>query len=128
MQQDIPDLSHLKSGTPPPHKGANTPRSLVIIVYALQSASLFFGFTVFIALIINYVKRADMAGTLAESHFRWQINTFWFYLLWLVIGYFTIFLLIGYLIIAVASLWFIYRIVRGWLRIFEHRPMYSEAS
>ena len=45
-----------------------------------------FGVPSIIAVVINYVKRGEARGTYLESHFRWQIRTFWFALLWCVIG------------------------------------------
>ncbi|MGB1091891.1 MAG: DUF4870 family protein, partial [Oceanobacter sp.] len=61
-------------------------------------------------------------------HFRWQIRTFWFSLLWLVIGVLTSFIVIGYLIIGANSLWLLYRIVRGYLCLRDQRPMYQGAD
>ncbi len=96
---------------------------LTTIVYALQTASFFFPLTLFAAVIINYVRRDDARGTWVESHFRWQIRTFWFTIIWLVIGALTFFLLVGWAILGAATLWLIYRIVKGWLYLSEKRPM-----
>jgi len=70
-----------------------------------------------VALIINYVKRPDVEGTFLESHFTWQIRTFWYALLWGIIGFVTLFAVIGYLILMANTVWIIYRIVKGWLRL-----------
>jgi uncharacterized membrane protein len=81
-----------------------------------------------VAVIMNYVKRGDARGTWAESHYRWQIRTFWFALLWFVIAVILIVTIIGALagipILAVVTVWLIYRIARGWLRLRDRRPMY----
>jgi uncharacterized membrane protein len=81
-----------------------------------------------IAVILNYVKRGDARGTWVESHYRWQIRTFWFALLWFVIGWLLIFTIIGIVvgwpILAALTVWLIYRIARGWLRLRDRRPMY----
>jgi uncharacterized membrane protein len=88
------------------------------------------GWPSIIAVILNYVKRGDVRGTWLESHFRWQIRTFWFGLLWIalcvlfVIGTLGIGLLIAWLPIGLVGLWFIYRIVKGWMALSERRPMY----
>ena len=80
--------------------------------------------------ILNYVKRGDVAGTWLETHFRWQIRTFWFGLLWValclvfVVLTLGIGILIAWLPLAVVGLWFIYRIARGWLALTDRRPMY----
>jgi uncharacterized membrane protein len=91
--------------------------NLATIVYALQAAAFFNGITFLIAVIINYVKAEDVRGTLAESHFRWQKNTFWFSLLYTIIGFSTILLLVGYAILFINTVWVIYRIVKGWTRL-----------
>jgi uncharacterized membrane protein len=89
------------------------------------------GWPSIIAVILNYVKQSDVRGTWLESHFRWQIRTFWFGLLWValclffIVGTLGIGILIAWLPLAFVSLWFIYRIVRGWLRLRDGRPMYA---
>lgn len=94
-------------------------------VYALQAASFFMGLTYVAAIILDYVKLDDVKGTWLESHFRWQIRTFWWSLLWLALGALGAVILIGYLILAAAAIWVIYRIVKGWLRLAEGKPMYA---
>ena len=81
-----------------------------------------------IAVIINYVKRAGARGSWAESHYRWQIRTFWFALLWVLVALLLIVTVIGApfglgLLLAL-TLWLIYRIARGWLRLLDKQPMY----
>ena len=81
-----------------------------------------------VAVIINYVKRGESRGTWVESHYRWQIRTFWFALVWAIIGWVLIFTLIGALIglpvLIGLTIWLMYRIVAGWLRLRDRRPMY----
>jgi uncharacterized membrane protein len=87
------------------------------------------GWPSIIAVILNYVKRGDVRGSWLESHFRWQIRTFWFGLLWTVLcGLFVVFTLgIGLIVVWVPFLfvgfWFVYRIVRGWLALRDRRLM-----
>jgi uncharacterized membrane protein len=115
------------------------------LIYALHSLSVLIGLTsawtivgsfIFglpsiIAVIMNYARQSDVRGTFLESHFRWQIRTFWFALLWvivilalslplmlIVVGFFT--LAIGYVLLGI---WVIYRIVRGWLALRDQRPV-----
>ena len=89
------------------------------------------GWPSIIAVILNYVKRSEARGTWLESHFRWQIRTFWFGLLWIslcvlfVLVTLGIGILIAWIPIAFVSLWFIYRIARGWMALNNNRPMYS---
>ena len=77
------------------------------------------------AVILNYLKRSEARGTWVYSHYRWQIRTFWFALLWAIIGIATFIFLIGIAILVVLTLWLIYRIGRGWLRLRAQRPMYA---
>jgi uncharacterized membrane protein len=89
------------------------------------------GWPSIIAVILNYAKRSEARGTWLASHFRWQIRTFWYGLLWVILcGLFVaatlgIGLLIAWLPLAVVGAWFIYRIARGWIRLNDHRPMYE---
>ena len=91
------------------------------------------GWPSIIAVILNYVMRGEVRGTWLESHFRWQIRTFWYGLLWVsicalfVIMTFGIGLLIAWLPLGIVSLWFIYRIARGWIALANRRPMYHRA-
>ncbi|MES9814030.1 MAG: DUF4870 family protein [Candidatus Thiodiazotropha sp.] len=100
-------------------------KTIAMVVYALQALSFLFVITFLIAVIINYVKRDDVRNSWLESHYRWQIRTFWFSLLWIVIGYLTTFILIGYLVLMINMVWLIYRIIKGWLRLSEGREMYG---
>jgi uncharacterized membrane protein len=100
-------------------------KTITMVVYALQALSFLFVITFLIAVIINYVKRNDVRNSWLESHFRWQIRTFWFCLLWMVTGFLTLFVLVGYLVLFINSVWLIYRIIKGWLRLTEGREMYS---
>jgi uncharacterized membrane protein len=85
------------------------------------------GWPSLLAVLLNYVKRADTRGTWLESHFRWQIRTFWFALLWVVfavmIGVTIIGLPLSWLMIVVTGFWVLYRIVRGWLALNDGRPI-----
>jgi len=99
-------------------------KTLTMLVYALQAAGFLLPPVVWIvAVIINYVRKEDVAGTWLESHFRWQIRTFWFGLLWAVLGAILFVLIVGWFILAADAIWIIYRIVKGWLNLSENRPM-----
>jgi uncharacterized membrane protein len=113
------------------------------VVYALHALSLLIGITTaatiigafvfgvpsIIAVVINYLKRDEAKGSFLESHFRWQIRTFWFALLWCLMGAFLFVTFIGIpLAVAVffaAGVWVIYRIARGWLALRDRKPMYG---
>jgi uncharacterized membrane protein len=99
-------------------------RTIAMVVYALQALSFFFGVTALVAVIINYVKREDAAGTVYANHFEWQIRTFWWGLLWIVLGCILILALgLGFVVLFVAWVWAIYRVVKGWLKLTEGKPV-----
>jgi uncharacterized membrane protein len=88
------------------------------------------GWPSLIGVILNYIKRNEARGTWLESHFRWQIRTFWYGLLWVclcllfVVMTLGIGILIAWLPIGIVAIWFVYRVVRGWMALRDGRPMY----
>jgi uncharacterized membrane protein len=100
-------------------------KSLTTLIYALYVASFLVGVTAIVAVVMNYLKRADVAGTFLESHFRWQIRTFWFGLLWTVVGFVLMAVVVGWGVLLANTVWVIYRIVKGWLRLNDNKPMYA---
>jgi uncharacterized membrane protein len=114
---------------------------LTHVIYALHALSVVMGFigsafiiTAFltgwpsiIAVIINYIKRGDVYGTYLDSHFGWQIRTFWYALLWMTIAVILFMTVIGivlaYIIAVGAGIWILYRIIRGWIALNGGRPM-----
>ena len=134
--------SQIMSSSPPP---GLVPReglvTLAHVIYGLHAFSAVTGLlspamvvTAFltgwpsiIAVILNYLKRSEVRGTWLDSHFSWQIRTFWFALLWLVVGAILFITLVG-IPVAVAlwfatGIWVLYRIIRGWLALNSRRPM-----
>jgi uncharacterized membrane protein len=85
------------------------------------------GWPSLIAVILNYVKREDVRGSYLDSHFGWQLRTFWYALLWVVIAGLLVLSFIGIPIALVLAmgvgLWVLYRIIRGWMRLAEHKPI-----
>jgi uncharacterized membrane protein len=81
-----------------------------------------------IAVVINYAKRGSARGSWAESHYRWQLRTFWYALLWFLIALLLFVTLIGAPValgmLLVVTAWLIYRIIRGWVRLVDRKPMY----
>jgi uncharacterized membrane protein len=124
--------------TPGPREGLVT---LAHVMYALHAVSAVTGMltpilivTAFvtgwpsiIAIILNYVKRSDVRATWLDSHFSWQLRTFWFALLWLVIGWFVFLTVLGipvaFVIWVGTGLWVLYRLIRGWLALADGKPV-----
>lgn len=110
--------------TPATADAGKSARTLTTVIYALYAASFLVGITAIAAIVINYIKREEVAGTFLESHFRWQIRTFWFGLLWGVIGIPLTLLVVGWIILAANAVWIIYRIAKGWLNLNDGKTMY----
>ena len=94
---------------------------------ALVVTAFLTGWPSIIAVIMNYVKRSEAAGTFLDSHFGWQLRTFWFALLWVVTAWLMIVTIIG-AVIGVPLLlgigaWVLYRIARGWINLANRKPM-----
>ena len=98
-----------------------------IITSATVVGSFLTSFPSIAAVILNYWKRSDAQGSWVAGHYRWQIRTFWFGLLWAVIGIGLMVTIIGIVfgfpILAVLTLWLIYRVARGWLRLRDGEPI-----
>jgi len=115
------------------------------VIYALHSLSVligltspvsvvggsFFGIPSIIAVIMNYARQAEARGTFLESHFSWQIRTFWFAVLWglIIFGASLVLMLvlIGFVTLpaglALLGVWVIYRVIRGWVALRDRRPV-----
>lgn len=98
-------------------------KQITMAVYILQALSFFFGLTAIVGVVINYVKKDEAVGTVYESHFDWQIRTFWWGLAWAVIGFILAFVLVGFAIMFVAWIWAVYRVVKGWLKLNDNLPV-----
>ncbi len=128
----------------PPTRPAPVPEGLLTlshVIYALHALTVVTGLltpafivTTFvtgwpsiIAVILNYVKRGEARGTWLESHFNWQIRTFWYAALWVLVSLLLMLSFIGIPLalglIGLAGLWVLYRVVRGWLRLNDRREM-----
>ena len=112
------------------------------IIYALHSLAVLIGVTTFhtivgsfigglpsiVAVIMNYARRSATRGTYLESHFRWQIRTFWYALLWALLSWLLILSILGILLgllgLGALAIWIIYRVLRGWLALKDKRAMY----
>lgn len=99
-------------------------RSLTIIIYVLYALLPFFFLPVIVAIVLNYIKKEDMAGTPYASHFTWQIRTFWFALLWAILSVPFVLIGLGIVFLCVVFVWYVYRVVKGLLRAIEEKPMY----
>jgi len=85
------------------------------------------GWPSIIAVILNYVKRSEVRGTWLDTHFSWQIRTFWFALLWLLVGGVLFATVVGIPVAVVlwigTGIWVLYRIIRGWLALGSEKSL-----
>jgi len=110
--------------------------ALSVLTGILTSATVVFSFIAglpsIIAVIMNYARRSEARGTFLESHFQWQIRTFWFALLWAIVvgavSFPLLIVLVGFATFYIGALllgvWIIYRVARGWFALRDRRPMY----
>jgi uncharacterized membrane protein len=102
-----------------------------MLTSAFIATAFLFGIPSIVAVVMNYMRRDDARGTWLESHFSWQLRTFWFALFWVVVIFLLslpLFLvLVGFLTfpvgIIIVGIWVIYRVARGWLRLKDGRPV-----
>jgi len=99
-------------------------KNLTLLVYLLQALGFVTGgLTAIAALVINYIKRDEVSDSWLEGHFRWQVNTFWYGLLWTVLAWLSWLILLGWLSAAVVTVWLIYRIVKGAIYLNDDKPI-----
>lgn len=104
-------------------------KNLAWWLYLLHSCSFLFSLGLFswIPLILNYVKKEDVAGTFVHSHHRWQIRSFWWYMIWMFIGGVLFMTVIGiplaWLVFTGAWVWKAYRLIKGFVYLNDNKPM-----
>jgi len=99
-------------------------KNIALLVYVLQGLGFFTGgVTYIVAIVINYIKLDEVRGTWLEGHFRWQMNTFWYGLLWLIVAILFWLILMGWLASAIVSIWVIYRIIKGALYLNDDKAI-----
>jgi uncharacterized membrane protein len=97
-------------------------RTMAVVSYVLHLVGAVTGIASIVGLIINYVKR-DRYDELFDSHHAWMIRSFWWAILWVVIGCITFIILIGWVILFLVWVWYIYRHVRGLVALLNGEPM-----
>ena len=97
-------------------------RTFAVVAYVLHLIGAVAGITSIAGLVINYLKR-DGYDELFDSHHAWMIRSFWWAILWCVIGIVTWVILVGWVILIAVWVWYIYRHVRGLVALLNGEPM-----
>lgn len=97
-------------------------RTVVLIAYVLHLVGAVAGVTSIIALILNYVRKGQYGAPL-DSHHRWMIRSFWWAIVWIVLGCITMFVVIGWVILGITWVWYIYRHLRGLIALANGEAM-----
>ncbi|PJO78865.1 hypothetical protein GJV52_12210 [Neisseria brasiliensis] len=98
-------------------------RTYMMVIYGLYALTIFTAFSCIIGVILAYVKRDDMRGTVYEHHISYLIKTFWVCVICYIIGAATMSIGIGLVFLFIVSLWFIYRVVAGFVKLYDGKPV-----
>ncbi|HEY8351576.1 MAG TPA: hypothetical protein VIK87_03440 [Sphingomonadales bacterium] len=122
----------MENTTPPPGQSnqgiARSGPDLLVLAYIFYLVSIIVGVTAIVGLVISYMQRGESAGTWRESHCTWLIRTFWIGLLFMVVGAVTSWIGIGFLIWLAAFIWYIVRLVKGWMAFSKQQPVANPES
>jgi uncharacterized membrane protein len=99
-------------------------RDLALLVYALQAIGFVIGLSWIVGVVVNYLKIDDARNTWLETHFNWQLRTFWLGLAGMAVAWLLMVVKIGVLIGFAVTVWAIYRVAKGWLALNDRKPMY----
>ena len=99
-------------------------RDLALLIYGLQAIGFLIGLTWIVGVVINYLKIDDVRNTWLETHFNWQLRTFWLGLAGMAVAWLLMVVKIGVLIGFAVTVWAIYRVAKGWLGLNDRKPMY----
>jgi len=106
--------------TPP----ADNERTILWVAYGLHALVFFSaGLATIAGVIINHIKYAESDNHIVASHHRWLLRTFWFGLLWCIVCIPLLFVMIGFAGLGIIAIWYVYRLVRGFLALVDNQPM-----
>jgi uncharacterized membrane protein len=107
-----------------PETGEKRLRDLALLVYVLQAVGFLIGLSWIVAVVINYLKIDDVRNTWLETHFNWQLRTFWIGLAGMLVAWALMIVKIGVVVGLAVTVWAIYRVAKGWLALVDRKPMY----
>ena len=129
-----------ETGSPVPRRNLVTLTHVLYALHAISAlggmltpafivTSFIAGWPSIIAVIVNLVKRGDVRGTYLDSHFGWQLRTFFYALLWVLVAGLLVITLVGipvaFGLAIVVGIWVIYRLARGWLALIDRKPLHT---
>lgn len=100
----------------------NEPKTHALIAYILMTIGLLTAIPILFGALWAMIKRKDAAGTVYHSHYTNAIRTFWWSLLWTIIGGVLVFVLIGYAVLGIVWLWIAYRMINGMVKLLDDKP------
>lgn len=119
-----PDTNHIVSTTPDTEQ-LKSFKTFTMIVYGLYALGLFLGgLPTIIGLIMAYVKRGEYTDTIYGQHLSFLIRTFWYGVLWGLVGLVLTLVYIGFIVLFAVGIWYIYRIVRGFLCLNDGKALW----
>ena len=95
----------------------NTARNFTWITYAMYALGLFTGLFAVVGVIMAYAKRGEFTNTIYYDHMQYLIRTFWISLIGAIVGFLLLIILIGWVLLIAVTIWYIYRIVMGAIRL-----------
>lgn len=99
-------------------------RTMAIIVYLLYLAALINGLTAIVGVILAYVKRDEVRGTIYESHFSNAIEIFWVFLVGMMVAVPLCFVLVGIPLVIALYVWVLFRTIKGIVRANDGQPYF----
>jgi uncharacterized membrane protein len=107
-------------------RGIEDAKQFARILYIAHAATFLFSLGLFnvLVLIVNYIRRPETVGTMVYSHHTWMIRSFWWYVVWVAVGWFLWFtVVLPFVVWGLAWVWMAYRIIKGFLDLNNNRPM-----
>ena len=98
-------------------------KNYMYITYAMYALGIFIGLTPIVGVILAYIKRDEMQGTVYYDHMQFLIKTFWVSLIGMVIGAILMLVLIGYLVLLAVGVWYIFRVVLRIVKLLDNKPV-----
>ncbi len=102
---------------------SDSARNFTWATYAMYAVGLFTGLFALVGVIMAYAKKEEFASTIYQDHLRYLIRTFWGALIGCIVGFLLLIIFIGWFILMAVTVWYIYRIVMGAIRLYDGKTV-----